>query len=242
MAERQKAVILLSAGLDSTVSFLAARQQYDFVLAITCDYGQRAAHEEIAYSQQICTRYNVPHRAIGLDWLASITNTALVNRDSDVPTLDMGELDSVLGRTLETANAVWVPNRNGVFINLAAAMAESLGADWIITGFNAEEAATFPDNSPQYVEAINEALNFSTQNQVQVFSPTQNLNKTEIVNLGLDLDLPWELLWSCYQAADSAGQMCGECESCMRMVRATRAVGVWPRVKERFAKNADDAD
>jgi 7-cyano-7-deazaguanine synthase len=133
---------------------------------------------------------------------------------------------------------VWVPNRNGVFINLAAAFAESLEASLIITGFNAEEAATFPDNSPQYVEAINEALSFSTQNQVQVFSPTQNLNKTEIVNLGLQLALPWELVWSCYKEGDSAGRMCGECESCRRFMRATQAAGVWDRVKERFANHA----
>lgn len=239
MANAGKTVVLLSAGLDSTVSFLAVKSQYGVALAITCDYGQRAAAAEIAYSRKICERYNVPHQTLKLDWLAAITNTALVNRENEVPTLDIGELDSILGRTLQTANAVWVPNRNGVFINIAAAFAESLGADIIVTGFNAEEAATFPDNSPQYVEAINEALNFSTQNQVRVFSPTQNMNKTEIVNLGIKLDLPWDLIWSCYKEADSAGRMCGECESCLRMVRATKAAGVWDKVKERFAHHAN---
>lgn len=239
MGETEKAIILLSAGLDLSVSFMAARKQYQVVLALTFDYGQRASKSEIEYSRKICEKYGVAHRAINLDWLASITNTALVNREADVPILDVDELDSILGRTLETANAVWVPNRNGVFINIAASFAESMDASTIITGFNAEEAATFPDNSPQYVEAINEALNFSTQNGVQVFSPTQNLNKTEIVNLGVQLDLPWNLIWSCYKEADNAGRMCGECESCMRMVRAARAANIWNEVKERFANYAD---
>lgn len=142
MIETKKAIVLLSAGLDSTVSFMAIRQKYEVRLALTFDYGQRAAKSEIEYSRKICERYGVVHQAIKLDWLAAITNTALVNREAEIPSLDIGELDSVLGRTLETANAVWVPNRNGVFISIAAAFAESFGADLIVTGFNAEEAAS----------------------------------------------------------------------------------------------------
>ncbi len=210
-------VILLSAGLDSSVAMAQFLQSDPGGIALTFDYGQRAAPQETSRSRRLASHYGLEHQVIDLPFLAQVTDTALVNRDQEVPQMEQEDLDRILDVTLDTAAKVWVPNRNGLFVNIAAALAESRGIEYIVAGFNAEEAATFPDNSPQFVQAVNRALTYSTLNQVKLISPTQNLNKMEIVRLGLDLEIPWELLWSCYQGED---KMCGKCESCRRLQRA----------------------
>jgi 7-cyano-7-deazaguanine synthase len=120
-------------------------------------------------------------------------------------------------RTEETAQAVWIPNRNGLLLNVAACYAEGLHARRIVVGFNREEAATFPDNSAEFVAAVNRALTYATRNQVQVVCYTLRLDKTEIVHLGNRLKVPWEYVWSCYHGGD---RPCGRCESCRRLQRA----------------------
>jgi 7-cyano-7-deazaguanine synthase len=206
-----KGVAILSGGLDSTVSLAAARQRMKVVLAITYDYGQRAAKRERAASARIAKHYGIPHRVILIPWLAGITGTALVNRKARIPLNEM---------SIRSAKAVWVPNRNGVFIEIAAAHAESLGANRLITGFNKEEAATFPDNSVAYVSAVNRALSYSTANGVQVVSFTGTLDKKGIVALGRRLDAPLQHIWPCYEGGRT---WCGECESCLRSLRAIHA-------------------
>src|SRR6185295_12937838 len=121
------AVVLLSGGLDSTVALKAARDAGGGALALTFDYGQRAARREIEASRAIAGRLGVEHRTIEAPWLAEITRTALVDPSADVPLPSPADLDSPRAR--ETARKVWVPNRNGVFVNVAAAFAESRGAD-----------------------------------------------------------------------------------------------------------------
>ncbi|MBM4044036.1 MAG: hypothetical protein FJ279_02895, partial [Planctomycetes bacterium] len=174
---------------------------------------------------------------IRLPWLQAITRTALVDESKAVPTPKTQDLDDVHGAAAETARQVWVPNRNGVFINIAAAYAESLGCELIVTGFNAEEGLTFPDNSPEFIEAANEALCYSTLNHVRVVSYTAHMNKVEIVRQGLALDAPLDLIWCCYHRGPL---LCGECESCLRALRALRALANpdwFDRVlKQRFAE------
>lgn len=203
-----KAVAILSGGLDSTVSLAAAARRMDVVLALTFDYGQRAARRERAAAAAIARHYKVPHRVIAIPWLAGLTRTALVNRRARLPLHELSE---------RSAKAVWVPNRNGVFIEIAAAHAESLGAERLITGFNKEEAATFPDNSPAYTSAINYALSYSTANGVRVVSFTAALDKKGIVALGRRLGVPLKSVWPCYEGGR---RWCGECESCIRSLRA----------------------
>jgi 7-cyano-7-deazaguanine synthase len=201
-------VAILSGGLDSTVSLAVAVKKMKVVLAVTFDYGQRAAKRERAAASKIARHYRVPHKVVAVPWLADLTDTALVNRRAAIPRNEM---------SVRSAKAVWVPNRNGVFIEIAAAHAESMGAQRLITGFNREEAVTFPDNSPEYVEAVNQALSFSTANGVRVVSFTADLIKTEIVALGRRLDAPLKHIWPCYEGGRT---WCGECESCLRSLRA----------------------
>ena len=217
-----KSVVLLSGGLDSTVSLAQALKESEVVLALTFDYGQRAAEREKAAAAALAAHYNLQHRVMNLPFLREITETALVSADRSLPEPDLNDLDDYEKATT-TAAAVWVPNRNGVFINIAASIAEAHRYDLVVTGFNREEAVTFPDNSPEFVNAVNGALGYSTLNRVRVISYTQRLDKVEIIKLGLRLGVPFRYIWSCYRGGED---MCGRCESCLRFRRAAEEAGL----------------
>jgi len=216
---RQRSVVLLSSGLDSTVNLFEARAVSDVVLALTFDYGQRAARREAERAAEISRIAGVSHRVLSLPWFADFTRTSLVDHSADIPTRDEVSIDDFKAST-QTAKAVWVPNRNGIFLNIAAAFAEGLGASWIVPGFNAEEAVTFPDNSEAYLQAATRSLSFSTSNRVEVKCFTTSLDKTAIARRGRELGAPLNLVWPCYFGGEAP---CGQCESCQRFRRASAA-------------------
>lgn len=219
-----KAIILYSAGLDSSVSLALAREQgIQIELGLCFDYGQQAARAEWRQAQLWAQDFDFALKQIHLPWLGEITHTALSSSsEAEIPEVAVEELDQISNVTLDSAAKVWVPNRNGVLINVAAAFADSLNAELILTGFNAEEAATFPDNTPQFSAAATQALAFSTQVQAQVKSYVQHLNKIEMLHEAVRLKLPLEKLWSCYR---DGTEHCGRCESCNRLKRALNASG-----------------
>ena len=212
------AIVLLSGGLDSTVSLAIGMGRTSLRLALAIDYRQRAARRELDAARKIARHYHVRFQQIALPWIRDLTTTALVNRATPLPLLHREEIDN---RTKcgKSARLVWVPNRNGLFINAAAAIAEANGDKLILTGFNAEEAATFPDNSISFVKAVNRSLSFSTLNHVRVTSYVSGMDKTAIVRAGRRLRVPFNLTWSCYEGGKTA---CGACESCLRRDRAFR--------------------
>ncbi|MFY9324070.1 MAG: 7-cyano-7-deazaguanine synthase QueC [Syntrophomonadaceae bacterium] len=199
-----KAVALLSGGLDSVVSMLLASKEVEIVLAITVDYGQRAAKQEIAASQRIAHDMGIPHKVICLPFMMELNSDLLKPDNSCIVN-------------------PWVPNRNGLLISLAACLAENLGAQMVICGFNREEAAIFPDNSSSFIEAVNSALSYSTRNHVFAKSFVQNMTKEDIVRQALLLDVNLDSLWSCYQDGD---EPCGGCSSCITNQDAFRKVGI----------------
>lgn len=211
-----RAVALLSGGLDSLVAAALTRAEAEVVLAITCDYGQRAAAREIAAARQQCGWLGCAHEVVALPWLGALGGNALTDTAQPLPEPATAELD-VAEVARETARAVWVPNRNGVLVNVAAAYAERQGAEWVVCGFNAEEAATFPDNSRAFMAAADVFWSYSTAHGARLHSPTADLDKAEIVRQGRALGAPLELVWSCYLGGE---EQCGRCESCRRLQRA----------------------
>ena len=214
-------VILLSAGLDSAVNFKLALSKGHVSAALTFDYGQRAARREVESATAMCERFGIRHEIIALPWLADITTSALVNREATLPRPEEADLDHE-ARSNESAASVWVPNRNGIFLAIGAGYAEALDADRVLAGFNAEEAASFPDNSEAFIRAYNRSLRFSTRTGIQVVCHTNNMDKTAIVKLGFEVCAPLDLAWCCYEGGQT---LCGECESCKRFLRAARDSG-----------------
>jgi len=218
---KNKAIILLSGGLDSLVSLACAKDEYNIVSALTFDYGQRAAAKEIQTSKIIAEYFNIEHKVIEVPWLKEITDTSLVNTGQDLPELNSDELDNP-ELTNNSAKNVWVPNRNGVFLNIAACFADSFNFSHIIFGANKEEGTTFPDNTQEFIDKINASFEFSTMAKPKVFAPLINYDKTEIIKLALDIKAPLTLVRSCYTGEE---KHCGKCESCLRLKRALEANG-----------------
>lgn len=213
---RASSIVLLSGGLDSLAAFHWASKESDLVMGLTIHYGQKAAEREIESAAKICRHYDVNHRVIHFDWYRDDGPSSLINPNLVLPEMGEEDLkDSEL--TEQSAKAVWVPNRNGVFIHAAASLAEARLINWIVVGFNSEEAQTFPDNSEVFVDLINASLELSTHNKVKVVAPFVARSKKEIVRWCLSQKIDFSPLWSCYRGEE---KMCGRCESCLRLKRA----------------------
>ncbi len=217
-----KSVVLLSGGLDSTVNLYEALNQTEILLVLTVDYGQRAAKKEIQTAKKLTKLNGLPHRILDLKWIRDLGKSSLTNYSQSVPTGASVQINN-LKRSESTAKSVWVPNRNGIFLNAAAAFAESLGADLVIPGFNLEEATTFPDNSEGFLRALSRSFKFSTASGVCAVCFTTKLNKSQIVKRGIELQVPFEKIWPCYFAGSI---WCGKCESCLRSLRAFETNGL----------------
>ncbi len=229
---KSKAVILLSGGLDSTVALALSRSRWEPVLALCFDYGQKAAPAERRCARALARRYGVEFLAVPLPWMRGLGSSAL-QRGGKIPRFDPARFAD-LAYQRGTAKAVWVPNRNGLFVNIAACFAESLGCRGVVTGFNAEEGATFKDNTPGFVSAVNRSLAWSAGSPVRVVSPAAAMDKTTLVREALRLGVPLELTHSCYTASRP---MCGRCESCRRSIRAYRTAGAWPFARGLFSNS-----
>jgi 7-cyano-7-deazaguanine synthase len=202
-------VTVLSGGLDSAVAMAVAARSARPVLAITFEYGQPSAVREIAAARLLAGRYACEHRVIRLGWYGPLLPAGFSAGGAAVPEPEAPDRAS--------ARAVWVPGRNLVFLAVAAAWAERLGAGRVVVGFNAEEAGTFPDNSAGFVEAANAALRFSSDGAVTLAAPLAGLDKAAIVRLGRELGISLGAAWSCYRGGAAP---CGRCESCRRRAAA----------------------
>ncbi len=187
-----KAIILLSGGLDSYVSLDIANKYYDIELALTFNYGQKAFEDEKKASGKIAEFYNIEHKIINLPTLAEVK----------------GE-------------DIWIPNRNGLFLNIAGVFCDAKNYDAIIFGANKEEAQNFPDNSLDFVNAANKALSYSTRNKAHVVAPLIDMTKKETIEYAIKNNLDFSLIKSCYDSKEETQKKhCGNCPSCLLIKNA----------------------
>lgn len=205
-----KSIILLSGGLDSVVSlgYCVKNTDYNIELAITFNYGQKTAKQEIEASKKICEYYNIKHSVIKLNWLKDITKTGLVS-DLDIASTNF--------ETKESMETVWVPNRNSLFLNIAACFCDSFGYNHIIFGANKDEANTFSDNTEDFRSKISKCFEVSTLVKPIVIAPLINYTKSDIVEIAIRDSIPLEFIKSCYKNGE---KHCGECESCHYLKKA----------------------
>ena len=216
----KKAISVFSGGLDCTVATCVYDNDYE-IHAITFNYGQKAFAQELKASKKICEEMGWTHEVIDLPWLSDISNSSL-NTDEDIPEVSENDLDDI-DKSSETASNVWVPARNTVFTSIALSYAESIGAEIIIVGWNNEEGLTFPDNSEEFLNEFNELIKVGSPDKIRIEAPAINLNKEELVELGVKVGAPMKLSYSCYKGED---EPCGVCESCVRRNRAFKKVGI----------------
>lgn len=217
---KAKAISVLSGGLDSTVATTIFTDIYD-ITALTFDYNQQSLDRELESAKAICDKYNMKHEIISLPWLSRISNSSLTG-NSEIPEPTLDELDDE-SRALENSKSVWVPARNTVFCSIALAYAESLHADIIIVGWDYEEAVTFPDNSREYLESFNKTIEYGSFDDIRIEAPLIDMNKSDIVLKGFEVNAPMSLSYSCYKGNEVH---CGVCESCQRRKRAFQEAGI----------------
>jgi 7-cyano-7-deazaguanine synthase len=200
---KPKSIILLSGGLDSIVSATIGCQKTEPLFALTFDYGQRAARMEIRAARRICRALKIMHKAVPLPFFKEFKKLRMLKRTKRESPKQYTKLKDV-----------WIPNRNSLFINVAACYAEYYSAEVIITGFNRDEAREFPDNKPQFIAAINHSLMYSTLKKVKVVSYVADYTKKQIFKVGKRYKAPLQYVYSCYLGRE---KMCGECASCKRL-------------------------
>lgn len=219
--QRGSNLVLLSGGLDSAVNLLLAKERGGVALAVTVDYGQRAAARELEKARALCRTEGVRHRVVRCRWVGEYSEDALTTPQRPLPRPRGDEINHVRQQG-RFPGSVWVPNRNGLLVNVGACIAEALGIPWVVMGLNAEEGEVFPDNSAGFVREVNRALSYSTLTRVRLRSFTIKCDKREILSMALKLGLPLDRLWSCYNGEEF---MCGECESCARLLAAAADIG-----------------
>ncbi len=217
-----KCVVLLSGGLDSATVLAVARRDGYEVHALTVAYGQRH-HVEVEAAQQVAASIGVSHhKTIALD-LSAFGGSAL--------TSEMAVPKNRDGQTMASEIPVtYVPARNTVFLALALAYAEAIGAQDLFIGANAVDYSGYPDCRPEFIRAFEALANVATKAGIEgrpfrIHAPLIDLHKSEIIQLGLSLGVDYSLTHSCYDP-DENGRACGLCDSCSIRKRAFESLGL----------------
>ena len=227
-----KILVLSSGGVDSTTCLgLAVKEAgAENVLALSIYYGQKH-DKEIRAAKAVAEYYGVARKELDLSTIFADSNCSLLKQSTEeIPQ------ESYAQQIRETGGAhpvsTYVPFRNGLFLSSAASIALSHGCEKIMYGAHADDAAgaAYPDCSLDFVTAMNRAIVEGTGGQLRLEAPFVSVNKAQVVKTGLELGVPYQLTWSCYEGGDKP---CGRCGTCIDRKAAFEENGVTdPLLKE----------
>jgi len=211
-----KAVCLLSGGMDSsTLAYVAKSRGYE-ILALHLNYGQRTERKELISAKKIASLLNAEAFVeINLDYFARFGASSLTDEKIAV--------EAYAPERLHLPNT-YVPFRNANLLSIATSYAEARGADAIFIGVQSLDYSGYPDCRPQFIEAFQRVIDLGTKDttKITLFTPFITMTKTDILNEGLKLGVPYEYTWSCYRNEEKA---CGACGSCHFRKEAFAAIG-----------------
>jgi 7-cyano-7-deazaguanine synthase len=219
-----KALVLFSGGVDSTTCLGLAVKEYgaENVIALSIYYGQKH-DKEIKAAEKIAEYYGVTLKTLDLTLIFADSDCSLLSSsDKEIPTGTYAEqLEQAEGKPVST----YVPFRNGLFLSSAASIALSNDCGVIYYGAHSDDAAgnAYPDCSSDFNNAINAAIYIGSGNQLKVIAPFVEMAKKDIVKIGLEIGVPYELTWSCYEGGDKP---CGICGTCRDRIAAFKANGI----------------
>jgi 7-cyano-7-deazaguanine synthase len=221
----KKAIVLTSGGVDSTTALGLAvdRLGAENVIALSIQYGQKH-DKEIEAAKAVAAHYGVEQLFLDLTPIFQYSDCALLKgSDQAIPEESYAEQIEATGG--EKPVSTYVPFRNGLFLSSAASVALSKDCDVILYGAHADDSAGFayPDCSPAFADAMNRAVYEGSGHQLEIAAPFVDIDKAAVVKLGLELGVPYELTWSCYEGGD---RPCGKCGTCLDRVAAFAANGV----------------
>ena len=203
-----KALVLFSGGLDSTVLATQMKQEAKETRLLSIDYGQRHA-KELDYSQKIADHLDLSHEILKLPQLRQILGgSSLTDKSITLPEGHYAE---------ESMKSTVVPNRNMILLALAGGHALSLGFDTIAYAAHAGDHTIYPDCRPEFADAMNSALGLADWKELQLHRPYVEMTKPELVLLGVQLNAPLHLTWSCYAGGEIH---CGKCGTCFERKEA----------------------
>ena len=219
----EKAVVLLSGGLDSTTTLAIARDEGYDIYAMSFRYGQRHT-VELQCAERVAKALDVTqHTVVDID-LRTFGSSALT-ADIEVPK-DRSDVEMT-----DNIPITYVPARNTIFLSYALAWSEVLGADTIFIGANAIDYSGYPDCRPEYIEAYQAMANLATQagvegkTQLAIRAPLMDKTKAEIIQIGTTLGVDYGLTLSCYDP-DAEGSACGGCDSCLLRKKGFKEAGI----------------
>jgi len=217
MTLKNKAVVLLSGGLDSATTLAIATEAGYECYAISFDYGQRHRCELDAAAILAKQLGAVEHKVVGLD-LGSIGGSALTDDNIAVP-----------NHATEGIPVTYVPARNTIFLSIALGWAEVLAAQNIFIGVNAVDYSGYPDCRPEFITAFEQVASLATKAGVEghpftIHTPLIDLSKADIIRRGTQLGVDYSMTVSCYNA-DEQGRACGKCDSCRLRAEGFAASG-----------------
>lgn len=217
----KKAVVLLSGGLDSTVTLAKAREEGYEVYSLSFDYGQRH-DKELESAKEIAKWYSAKeHKILKID-LVQISGSALTDKNIAVP--EKRKVEEI-GHDIPVT---YVPARNTIFLAFGFGYAETVGAEAVFIGANALDYSGYPDCRPEYFKAFQKIADLGTRNgaegrPIQIKYPLINMTKADIVKEGGRLNVPFHLTWSCYKGGEKA---CGKCDSCILRLKGFKEAGL----------------
>lgn len=212
----KRAVCIISGGMDSALSAKIAQKEGYEIIALHFNYGQRTQFKELECFRKIAKNINaIKSYELDLDFFKQIGASALTDLSIDVPTEGIEE---------GVVPVTYVPFRNGIFLSIAAAVAEKHAAEALFIGVVEEESSGYPDCRENYIVQMQKAINLGTKEEthLEIKMPLVALKKSEIVRKSLDLGVPLEDTWSCYQNEEKA---CGVCDSCRLRLRGFEQAG-----------------
>ena len=197
-----RGVLIFSGGVDSTTLLYKMLAEGYEVAAITFNYAQRHK-KEIASAKAIAKRLDITHQVVDLSSLASLLGDSALLGGKEVPSCHYTE---------EAAKKTVVPNRNMIMLSVAAGYAEAHEIPEIFYAAHRNDATIYPDCRAEFVEALKPAIRLATAwHPVELRAPFVNLTKAEIVKIGLELRVPYELTWSCYKGEELPCRTCPTC-------------------------------
>jgi 7-cyano-7-deazaguanine synthase len=221
--DRERAIVLVSGGMDSCVTAAIANKECQLAL-LHVNYGQRTEARELRAFHAIADRFHAGHRlVVSIEHLKVIGGSALTDRAIPVPEIDPSH--SGISNPRSAVPSTYVPFRNAHLLAIATSWAEVIGATRIYIGAVEEDSSGYPDCREVFYEAFNRVIETGTrpETRVVIVAPLIHMTKAEIVRKGVELGAPLELTWSCYQDSDEA---CGRCESCMLRLKGFLEAGI----------------
>jgi len=205
-------VIIYSGGLDSTT--LLYEEQERIALAVTFDYGSNHAAREIACARHHCARLGIEHVVIELGFMSRYFDSSLLSGGDDIP--DGNYDDSNMHSTV-------VPFRNGIMLSIACGLAENRGLKRVLIANHGGDHAIYPDCRPEFVNAMDGAMQAGTYEGVRLAAPYTNISKADIVRRGARLGIDYGETYSCYKGGE---HHCGTCGTCTERKEAFREAGI----------------